>query len=505
MSEQLDPAAVGEPPAAPSQRGSKTFRLVARNTAFLALAHVLSVPLAITLNAVTARYLGPAALGYLYVATTFNSFAFLAVDWGGHGALPALVATDRSRAGKLLGTALAWRGAMSFAAYAALAVFCYVLRYPVELQIAVALVAFGYALSSLTNACQAVITGFERTDVSAKRQVVEEMGRLVFVSPILLLGGNLNFALLGHALAVVAAFAYVSTTVRPVGITTLAVDRGVLKTLLAQGTPFVFLSLVMVLQPYIDALFLSKLVPPDVVGWHAAAQKLVGVLVFPAAALIGALYPTLCRLHATDPEGFRRATSGALRGTGALVLPIALGCALFPDIGISIYSRDRFGAAENNLRIMSLYIAILYFTMPLGISLIAAGKQRVWAIVLTLCVLVSVLLDPLFVPWFQERYGNGGLGVNTANVVSEVLILTCAVVLTPRGVFDRRFFRTAFSAVLGGVVMAGCARALQSFSSFAVAPAAVAAYALVFWFSGGVDKEHLAIVSAAIRRRISRA
>src|SRR6185295_18618420 len=158
--------------------------------------------------------------------------------------------------------------------------------------------------------------------------------------------------------------------------------------------PFVFFSLAMVLQPNIDAVFLSKLSSPEVVGWHAAARKLLGLLVFPAAALIGALYPTLCRLYASDAEAFKKTANGALRGTSLLVMPLAFGCALYPDIGTTIYSRAAFAPAEANLRILSVFLFLMYFTMPLGTVLLASGRQRGWAVVQSLCVVVSVVLDP---------------------------------------------------------------------------------------------------------------
>src|SRR5215510_5920222 len=82
---------------------------IVRNTVFLTVAQVVGVPVSIVTNAMTARYLGAAAFGYLYIATTFNAFAFLVVDWGQHGTLPALVAGDRRLAGRLVGASIAWR------------------------------------------------------------------------------------------------------------------------------------------------------------------------------------------------------------------------------------------------------------------------------------------------------------------------------------------------------------------------------------------------------------
>jgi O-antigen/teichoic acid export membrane protein len=319
-----------------------------------------------------------------------------------------------------------------------------------------------------------------------------------------MLGGSLIQSLVGHAAVMVIVAGYTWLAVRTTPIGALSFDRSTLKRLLQRGTPFVFITLAMVLQPNIDAIFLSKLSPPEVVGWHAASRKLIGALLFPVSALIGALYPTLCRLHASDELEFRRVASGALRATALLVLPIALCCAFYPDVGISIYSTTSFKPAEDNLRVLSLFLLIVYFTMPLGVCLIASQRQRIWAVVQSLCLVVSVVLDPLLVPWFQRRTGNGGLGICVAAVVSELIVLGCGVALAPRGVFDRALARVLLLALLAGAAMAGIAVALRGLSSFVSAPIALSAYVGVLWFTGAIEPSYVAAMRRFVERKILR-
>ena len=496
---------MSEPEPAPVEvAGASAQRIVLKNTLFLGFAQVASLPLSIFLSAITARFLGPEALGYTYLGSTFNSFGALVVDWGQGGALPAMVATDRARAGQLLGTSLAWRCALSLVVLAALALACQLFGYAPQVKMAIALMFVGYTLSALTNAYQLTITGFERADVSAYRQVLEQILSLLIVAPILLLGGQLPAVLWGHALVVAMLLVYVWRASKSTLLQPLSIDRTALKSLLQQGTPIVFLSLAMILQPNIDAIFLSKLAPDEVIGWLAAARKLTGVLIFPAAALIGALYPTLCRLYVTDMPAFQSTTGGALRVTTLLAVPVALSCALFPEIGVTIYSRRSFIPAEDDLRILALFLFLVYFSMPLGTALTAAGKQRKWAAVQALCVLVSVVLDPILIPYFQRRTGNGGMGVCVASVGSEALVVFCAVLLAPRGIFDRRFWRSLVLAGAAGLAMAAVARALSFLSPFLAAPCALSAYVLVLWLTGGLEPSYIAAARALLARKLSR-
>jgi O-antigen/teichoic acid export membrane protein len=479
-------------------------RPVLRNTLFLAAAQVLGMPMSILTNAVMARYLGPVAFGYIYIGTTFNAFGFLIVEWGLGGALPALVAVDPSRAGRLLGTSMVWRGLMSVVAYGALDILCRLLGYPPEVRVVVALVFVGYAVSAISNAGQWAILGLERADVAAYRQLLEQTATLLIVAPILLLGGGVNATMVGHAAATVVALVYIGFALRASAIGQLSFDVDALKTLLRRGTPFVATGLVMVLQPTIDAAFLSKLAPAAVVGWHSAARRLIGFLVFPVTSLVGALYPTLCRLQATDQEAFGQTVKSALRTTSLLVVPVALGCALYPDIGIGLFDRASFGPAEDNLRLMSILLFLFYFTMILGVSISAAGRQRAWAVVQSLCVGVSLVLDPLLIPWFQRRTGNGGLGLCVAAIVSEILVLACGIAMAPTGVFDRRFVRSLLPALFSGAAMVAVALALKPVASLLAAPVSVGAYTGSLWLTGGIDKTQIGMLTEFVGRRFRR-
>src|SRR5262249_43939773 len=133
--------------------------------------------------------------------------------------------------------------------------------------------------------------------------------------------------------------------VRQVGVRTITARSATMRELFFTGVPFLMFAITAELQPNIDALYMSKLVPDDVVGWLSAARRLVGVLVQPASVLITALYPTLCRLRSEDHAAYLDTASSALRNTMILAAPLALGTAFFPEIGVMIFGRDKFGPA----------------------------------------------------------------------------------------------------------------------------------------------------------------
>jgi O-antigen/teichoic acid export membrane protein len=433
-----------------------------------------------------------------------TAFGFFAVEAGQPGALPALVARERGRAGEFLGTALSWRAVSLVAVYGALAAASLALGYEWEFHVALALVVLTTSISSFTGGSLDVVLGFERTDIRAYAQIGQQFLIALFVIPTLVLGGRLHATLLAQAVALLVVAFFVFRSLRVVGVQELSFRRAALKMLFSQGTPFLLLGLVSSLQPNIDALLLSKLAAPESMGWHAAARKVVGLLIFPINAMVNALYPTLCRLYAESADAFRRAVASSLRTTTVLVVPAAIGCAVYADIGIAIFSRESFGPAEDNLRALSLFVLLLYFSMTLGVALTAAGLQRKWAATQWACVAVSAALDPLLIPWFEHRTGNGSLGVCVSTVMSEALMVGFALWLLPRGLVDRALLRGVGLALAAGAAMIAVALSLSGFNRYLSAATASTAYFVCLWMIGGLDEEQTRALRGIFSRRKAR-
>ena len=488
---------------APTSQGA-TGRRVARNTAYLAGSQAATVPLAVLLNAIIARYLGADQFGYIYLAATIASFGVLAVNWGHDGVLPAMVAQDHSRAGVLLGSSMAFRVAVGVLVYLVLALGCRLLGYTSEMQEAVGLSFLGAVLMSLVAACKDTIRGFERTDIPAYAHVGQQFLLVLLVVPALLLGGRMIATLNVTNVTQIVVLVMIMRTLESVGVGKLRVDRGAVRSMFAGGTPFVVFSLAMTLQPNVDAVFMSKLASPEAMGWYAVARRLIGLLLFPATALIGALYPTLCRLWAEDQDEFRRVTRGSLHSISLLVVPVALGCGLYPDVGVAIFSKKAFGPTSDDLRVLSVFLFLVYFTMPIGTAVLACGKQRAWSVVQSACVVVSFALNPLLIPWFERRHRNGGLGPSAASVLSELIVVVCGIALMPRGTIDARLRRTLMMTVLAGVAMAAAAWVMRSLSPFVAAPLALVAYGGALWVTGEIGPSHVATLQNLVKRRLGR-
>ncbi len=479
-------------------------RLVLRNTLLLVGAQIIAAPLSMIVNAVTARTLGPADFGQLYLATTFGSLGFLFVEWGQNNALTSMVARDRARAGELLGSGLAVRAGLLPPVLLSLVIGCALAGYSNRFLTILMLILLGSTFATVSSACQDVIRGYERSDLAAASIVAWQILGTFIVVPTLLLTGRLPAFLIAQAgCAAIGALALVVFLPR-LGVSRISSSRQTSKALIGAGTSFLLFNLILALQPNVDAVFLSKLASPEAIGWQAVARKLTGLLIFPASALTAALYPTLSRLYAEDRAAFRDTAASALRTTPAIAVPLALGCALFPQIGIDLFGQGAYGAAAVNIRVLAVFILLLYLTMPISTTLLVVGRKRAWLGAQFGCVIVSAVLDPLLIPWFQLRTGNGGLGVCVSSVVGEFLMVAAGVYLLPRDVFDRSYWRSFGSVGSSGVAMVLVAIALSGMAPYSAAPLALLAYFSCLWLTGGFDRARTGLLTLFAGRQAER-
>jgi O-antigen/teichoic acid export membrane protein len=483
-----------------TQAGS-SHRIVARNTIILMLAQVLGLPLAVLTNVLMGRKLGPEDYGQYYTLTTFVSLAFLFVEWGQGATLPSRIANDRPGSGRYLGSILNWYALGSLLASLVLLVIFYARGHRGPYLLALELVCLGQALVLLVRLFTDAVRGFERTKHAAYAQVATQLLTALLVLPVLLLGGRLIASLVAIAAASLVVLWFVWRSLPAVGIGRLSADKDTAIDMLRAGTSFLMLGLVQYLQPTIDAWFLNRYASPEAIGWYAAARKLINPLIFPANAMIGALYPTLCRLWVQSRPDYLATAQGTLRASMLVTVPMAVGCAMFADIGVLLYSREAYGPVRDNLHAMAPLVLLLYLSMVLGTCLNAAGRERPWTTVLAACLLINITLEPFLVPWFQAHTGNGGLGANIATALSELVIAVWGFWMLPRGILTGSVVMSGLKSLLAGLAMAVVAWLLTGrLGVWAAAPISLVAYGGVLYLIGGIDGQQLAMIKSIARR-----
>lgn len=479
-------------------------RLVARNAFWSLLVTVTGMPLAMVTNALMARKLGPSEFGTFYLATTLVSLASVCAEMGQGTVLQGAAARERGSAGSLASTSLLIRCCGFAVSFTVLGIICLLLGYDRHQLLVLVFVSLTQLFSFLGFVGPALARAFEQPQLLIRPTVLWQLTQFSCVVVALFAGYGLVGVVAAQTIAMVYGGWLDFRIMRriPVSLAPPQLER--VRELVRHGSSFFVLNLVLALQPNLDAIMLSKLSSEAVIGWHAVARRILGFMMLPATAVTASLYPTLARLWVEDPVAARGTVRAVLRTVAMLVLPAALGCALFPGLGVQIFNRATFAPAEDNLRVLSLFILPLYFSMVLGTCLMAQGKQRNWALVQIACVVVSAVLDPILITHFQHTRGNGGVGVSIATVVSELVMLGCAIAMTPSGLFDARLYRKLALAGVAACGMAAVALLLRSITPWVVAPLSLVAYVIGLRVTGCLDADDVEALRSRVMRRLGR-
>jgi O-antigen/teichoic acid export membrane protein len=474
--------------------GSRTDRL-ARNAFFLLAGQVASLVLSAILTAVLGRRLGVVEFGVYYLLTVASGFAAVFVDWGQRAYLIRESVRRPENAGQLLGGALAFRAAMTFVAAVATALLMKAIGYDSRTELLALFAVVSSLPITLSQAYTYLFRGRDRPELDATVTVTGKAITVAVTVPALILGGGLSEVLSMQAIGGAGALLVAVLLARKIRLNAERPGRNILHELARGGGPIAIFFLAMAMQPFIDVIVLSKLVPPEVVGWYGAARNIMGLLLVPASILATASLPELSRVSGSTPD-LRHALRGTLRLLLALGGLAAAGTFLFADVAVSvIYGRGNFEPAVAVLQFFAPVTLLYSMDMLFAATLTAAGKTKEIAVFKALSVAIGTGLNVLFIPVCQARMGNGGIGLVLALGSTEVLMLTAYLWLVPRGAVDRSaladFLRAAAAA--GATVLAFSA--LPSITPWLGVPACVAGFtALAIWFGLilGTDLEKFA-------------
>jgi O-antigen/teichoic acid export membrane protein len=473
-----------------------------RNASFLLAGQVASSVLSAILTAVLGRWLGAAEFGIYYLLAVVSGFAYVFVDWGQGAYLIRQSARHHGRDSQLLGGTLAFRVAVTLLAAPMTAVLMKVIGYDSRTEfLALFAVACGLPFA-LSQAYAYIFRARSRMELDATITVTAKALTVAVTVPAVLLGGGLPSVVFMQAVGGAGALLVAVLLARKIHLKAQRPCRKTLNELASGGTPIAAFVIAQAVQPFIDVIVLSKLVPPEVVGWYGAARNIMGLLVAPAMILGSASFPEISRVSSSVPDlrHVLRATLRLLLGIGSLA---AAGTFLFADVAVDlIYGRGHFGQAVAVLQCFAPVLPLLFMSMLYGVAITAVGKTKEMAVAKALSVVVTTGLNFLLIPICQARFGNGGIGLVLAFGAGEVLMLIAYVWLLPRGAVDRNALLDLLRAAAVACGTAAIFWALPSITPWAELPA----YAVVFMAfalaSGLVLREDLKKVAYLVQRKL---
>ena len=479
--------------------GSESRSSVARNALHLVMGQATTMVLGIVFSGALGRTLGATDFSLYFLISTFSSFALVVVDWGQQFFGIRAVARSPERGGDLLGTGLVLRALGTLLVCVPTGLSAWALGYDTRTcWFAVAFVALSMPLFLAQN-FGVVFRGHDRMGLDATVSVTNRAVGLVLGLGALGLGFGLGGVVVTQGLAGLAALTVALWLYRQVAHGPLRFSRTTAWEILAGGTAIVTMTLAANVQPYIDAVLLSKMVPKEAVGWYGAAKSLMGTLLAPSLILGSAAFPRLSRA-AGDVPRFRREVTHAQRPMVWLGGLAAVGTWTFAPVAIRIvYGAEHFTPAGPILRIFGLALFLVFIDVLLGNALTALGRSTAFSVIKIGTVVAATGLELLLIPYCQQHWGNGGLGVVSSFVLAEAVLFSGSLLLMPRGTIGVSILVDAFRALVASLLTGLFLHSLPPIGPWLGIPLCIAVFTLCSLALGLLRRSDLRSLRAQLR------
>ncbi len=425
-----------------------------KNTAVMMGAQLITWVSGFVLLLFLPRYLGSADYGKLYLAISIQMIFQWIIDYGGSGYVPKEVSRDRENAPRLFVHTALFRSALWLMSIILSLGLCMVAGYSWRVTAIVMILSFSNIWSTMTALLRSCFLGFESMKYPSMAAVVERSFLMLTAVPALLLGAKEIVVASLMAISTLLSFALNARFLKTIFRVRFIIRWDIMRRIVREGFPYFLWSLFGIIYYRIDAVMLSLMTPPSVVGWYGAAYRLFDILMFLPAIYSSVLLPILSRQSKSEYDSMRSTSEKSLEFLLLAGIPIAAGLIFFSHNVIQIlFGLAQYGPSAILLQLFAIGMLLVYTDSILAGTVVALDKQRPWAFVAFLAVIINVGSNYFLIPYFQRVMSNGGIGAAIATDLTELFVMLSAVYLLPRHFFTKRLSTSLGKGVLSGIVM----------------------------------------------------
>jgi O-antigen/teichoic acid export membrane protein len=477
-------------------------RLLVRNVSHLGIGQIASTALGILLSAVIGRALEPAQLGILYTVFAISSFAYVIVDWGQGTYLVREMARGRTDEPAMIGSALAIRLAAVVLMSAVIAAVAMPLGYSGQIVVLTLLAMMSGIPATLFAPFSCAFRSRDRMDVDAFVGIIGKAMTLVATAIVLHLGGGLKEVILMLAVGGASTLLAGAIAASRLDITVRAPAAKLLRELLRHGAPLATFSLVVASQPFIEIMMLSMLAGSAVVGWYGASTNIRGIVLSPAMILLAATFPQLSRASRSLPD-LRRMIDATARVMFIAAAFTSSALYLFADHMVAIiYGQGRFVETASILRVSAIFVPLLFLVLVLASAMNAVGRNNAMAVISVFRIVLCVIFNWLFIGYFQQRFGNGAIGLVIIAGLAEIPATMACWALLPRGAVGSAVSLNAFRAYVASLCTVVPLSVLQPLGLWSLIPLFGSLFVVSALITRLVSPQDLRLAMEAVRSKM---
>lgn len=403
---------------------------VIKNTMVMMVSQIITWVSSFVLLMFLPKYLGSKNYGELYLAISITLMFQVLIEFGGQYHITKEVSRSRDYAPFILSDSALSRLLLWIASLCLMFIFSMIAGYTWQVVLLITILGVAKLWEGINSLLRNCFQGFEMMEFPSVGSVVERLFLAITVITALLIGfGEITIALL---MAISTLVNFILTFYFSKKIIRFFPGFRLKRTLqfLKQGVPYFLWSVFATLYYRVDVIMLSLMTTYSVVGWYGAAYKLFDVLMFFPYIFSQSLFPVLSRMAETTQDSLSKALRKSLNITMFVGLPISILLFSFPQqiIGF-LFGLEEYERSAVLLQIFSIGLLLVYIDFILGAIVMATDKQKKWSKIAGVAIFLNIGLNYLAIPFTQDNFGNGGIGAAVATIITELYIMTCAIIL----------------------------------------------------------------------------
>ncbi len=465
---------------------------IALNATISSAARVIELAISLVIIGLITRHLGENGFGDYATILAFVYIFTVLADLG----LYSIVVREISREGadeeKILNNALTLR---MFAGLIILGLAYFVsllFPYPSQIQIGIAIAAFGFWFLSNTQVLMGLFQKHLRLDKVALAELAGRMIQLAVVWIVVYysVGAYCHTPLHGivAAVAIGAIFNFLIILYFASGYIKLKprFNFSYWKYLLKQSFPLAISAILVMIYFKLDTIFLSVMKTSEAVGVYSLSYKILESLIFFPAMIVGLTMPLMSKTFLIDRQKFYSIIQRTLNFLVIIIVPLIIGTLFTSEKIIRLIGGARgFADSPMVLNILVFAIAMIFLGALFSNVIIAANKQKFLAQIYFIGAVVNVIANFIFIP----KYSYYGAAATT--VLTELLVTALMIAVIVKTINFFPSFKIFFKALFASGAMALALVYSSDLNIFYLLIVGIAVYFPILYLIGGISKEEL--------------
>jgi O-antigen/teichoic acid export membrane protein len=409
------------------------------------------------------RYLGPVEYGRLFLALAMVEIFRIFVAYGGNYLIPKLISRNKEETAQIVSDSVALRIVIAILSLGAMLGVSLIIGYSPEVQVLMLILGISLIFLSGSTVLYAAYQGHELMQYTSFGAIAERVSVSVLAVIALLLGARSEVVAGIMTLGISLNLAALYLGRKRIFIRLPGVRWREISVQLKSALPYFLLTVFSVVYYRISSLMLAKMATDEVVGWFGAAFRFFDSLNFLPYIFTMAIYPVLSRLWVEHGDTHRRTTVKSLEFVILAGVPMSVGIYAFsPQVVNIFYTTAAYGPSVDVLKALSFGLLLMYVDMVLATTLMSSDRQKQQSFIALGAIPLSIGLNYVLIPYYQNLSGNGGIGSALSTVLTEAVILMTLLSVMPKGSLSGFRFGMLVKTFGAGACMAGAIWGLDS-------------------------------------------